>query len=395
MLLQTNSYIVPKDKRMEHQRLLRRFRQALARVGCDHFEVYEQVGANWTGEATGRFVQIMRFRDRQHQLEVQAAEREDQGAQNLIREFCELINFPYQQQQGFFAVGFYTSVMPVAPARPDGAAETATGPEAVTAAGAAAGAAAAGWEEGSADAGIDTAPGEPDPVAEGQPDAVSAATEEIDVEVLKAVDSPEPYHPGASTRARPQTAEAETPAEAQFRAEAIGEAEPGDPGGVPESSPETLSDDAINEALGTEPGDIGDADLSVLEDAAAAEASEEAPELAEAEATDAETLGYESAPEAGADEPQDAELEGAGLEPIAEAPDEPSTDSHAGPIFSSATVEVSDDDGTLDDDAAFDLLDNGGGLEETAADDETLAGADEQDEAADQHEQGRGGRALR
>src|SRR3954466_3320793 len=117
MLLQTNSYIVPKEKRVEHTRLLRRFRQALARVGCDHFEVFEQVGSNWSGETTGRFVQIMRFRDRPHQLAVQAAEREDQGAQDLISEFCELINFPYQQQQGFFAVGFYTSVMPVAALR--------------------------------------------------------------------------------------------------------------------------------------------------------------------------------------------------------------------------------------------------------------------------------------
>jgi hypothetical protein len=114
MLLQTNSYIVPKDKRAEHARLVRRFRQTLARLGCDHFEVYEQVGANWgSGETTGRYVQIMRFRDRRHQLSVQAAERNDPGAQALIQEFCELINFPYQQQQGLFAVGFYQSVLPV------------------------------------------------------------------------------------------------------------------------------------------------------------------------------------------------------------------------------------------------------------------------------------------
>ena len=33
MLLQTNSYIVPKDKRAEHARLLRRFRAALAKNG--------------------------------------------------------------------------------------------------------------------------------------------------------------------------------------------------------------------------------------------------------------------------------------------------------------------------------------------------------------------------
>src|ERR1700683_348324 len=112
MLLQTNSYIVPRDKRMEHDRLLRRFRQTLMRLGCDHFEVYEQVGANWnTGETTGRFVQILRFRDRKHQLGVQAAERTDPVAQALVREFCELINFPYQQQQGLFAIGFYTSFL--------------------------------------------------------------------------------------------------------------------------------------------------------------------------------------------------------------------------------------------------------------------------------------------
>src|SRR5271169_4440693 len=118
MLLQTNSYIVPREKRAEHARLLRRFRQTLLRLGCDHFEVYEQVGANWnTGETTGRFVQIMRFRDRKHQLSVQGAERVDPVAQALVREFCELINFPYQQQQGLFAVGFYNSVLTAAPPR--------------------------------------------------------------------------------------------------------------------------------------------------------------------------------------------------------------------------------------------------------------------------------------
>jgi hypothetical protein len=118
MLLQTNSYVVPKEKRAEHARLVRKFRQTLGRLGCDQFDVFEQVGANWAGgETTGRFVQMMRFRDRKHQLAVQSAERSDPGAQGLIAEFCELINFPYQQQQGLFAVGFYQSVLPVAPVR--------------------------------------------------------------------------------------------------------------------------------------------------------------------------------------------------------------------------------------------------------------------------------------
>jgi hypothetical protein len=118
MLLQTNSYIVPQDKRAEHARLLRRFRQVLSRIGCDNFEVYEQVGSNWnTAEISGRVVQIMRFRDRRHQLAVQAAERNDPVAQAVIAEFCNLINFPYQQQQGLFAVGFYNAVLPASPAR--------------------------------------------------------------------------------------------------------------------------------------------------------------------------------------------------------------------------------------------------------------------------------------
>src|SRR6201995_5753817 len=116
MLLQTNSYIVPRDKRPEHARLLQRFRQTLARLGCDQFEVYERNGANWNAaESDGRFIQIMRFRDRKHQMQVQNAEKTDPGAQQLIKEFCELINFPYQQQQGLFAVGFYSNALPVAP----------------------------------------------------------------------------------------------------------------------------------------------------------------------------------------------------------------------------------------------------------------------------------------
>jgi hypothetical protein len=118
MLLQTNSYVVPREKRAEHARLVRKFRQTLARLGCDQFDVFEQVGPNWGGgETTGRFVQMMRFRDRKHQVAVQAAEKQDPAAQALIQEFVELINFGYQQQQGLFAVGYYQSVLPVAPMR--------------------------------------------------------------------------------------------------------------------------------------------------------------------------------------------------------------------------------------------------------------------------------------
>jgi hypothetical protein len=130
MLLQTNSYIVPRDKRAEHARLLRRFRQTLLRLGCDHFEVYEQVGPNWSSQdSSGRFVQIMRFRDRKHQTAVQTAERNDPAAQTLLKEFCELINLNYQQQQGLFAVGYYTSFLRM-PTRPESAEQLPQSPEA-------------------------------------------------------------------------------------------------------------------------------------------------------------------------------------------------------------------------------------------------------------------------
>jgi len=111
MLLQTNSYVVPQDKRTEHVKLLARFRQTLLRLGCDSFEVYEQVGPNWNAAQTsGRFVQIMKFRDRRHQQAVQQAERTDPMAQKLIADFCELINFQYQQQQSLFATSYYSGL---------------------------------------------------------------------------------------------------------------------------------------------------------------------------------------------------------------------------------------------------------------------------------------------
>ena len=115
MLLQTNSYVVPTDRRADHNRLMKRFRQTLLRLGCDHFEVYEQAGPAWGGtDPSGRFVQILRFADRKHQLAVQAAERNDPKAQAVIADFCDLIGFDEQQSQGLFVTGYYTGVLPVA-----------------------------------------------------------------------------------------------------------------------------------------------------------------------------------------------------------------------------------------------------------------------------------------
>ncbi len=117
MLMQTNSYYVPPDKRAEHQRLMRRFRQALYRLGCEYFAVYEQVGVGFAPALSpGRYVQVMHFRDRRHHQAVQDAERQDRASQELIQEFSQLIDLPAQQEQGSFIVDYYTAL-------PDGASE--------------------------------------------------------------------------------------------------------------------------------------------------------------------------------------------------------------------------------------------------------------------------------
>jgi hypothetical protein len=112
MLLQTNSYIVPAEKRDEHAGLMKRFAQALHRLGCAQFDVIEQLGPNWSPGDVGRCVQIMQFRDRNHQQQVQTAEANDPEAQAIISEFVEVLDIPYQQEQGYFATGYYESILP-------------------------------------------------------------------------------------------------------------------------------------------------------------------------------------------------------------------------------------------------------------------------------------------
>jgi hypothetical protein len=128
MLLQTNSYIVPKEKRTEHARLIKRFRALMHRLGCDDFDVCEQTGPNWVTETGGRFVQLMKFRDEAHQKAVRAAEQADPSAQDLVREFCDLVDYGYQQQQGIATTAFYRSLLSIAQSRLAGPETTATAP---------------------------------------------------------------------------------------------------------------------------------------------------------------------------------------------------------------------------------------------------------------------------
>ena len=117
MLLQTNSYLVPPEKRDDHLRLMTRFAQILHRLGCERVEIVEQMGPEWTLGEVGRCVQLMQFRDRKHQQQVQQAEQTDPDAQAVIAEFVALLDIPYQQDQGYFATGYYESILPdVAPA---------------------------------------------------------------------------------------------------------------------------------------------------------------------------------------------------------------------------------------------------------------------------------------
>jgi hypothetical protein len=109
MLLLTNSYNVPADKRTEHTRLAKRFQQAMARLGCEDFEVFEQTGLNWSNETTGRFVQIMRFRDLAHFQQVQDAEQHDPAAREIIGQFLDLVGFAEQVAQKQAFTSYYQS----------------------------------------------------------------------------------------------------------------------------------------------------------------------------------------------------------------------------------------------------------------------------------------------
>lgn len=110
MLVQTNTYIVPASRRQHHARLMRRFREALLRMGCDQFEILEESGEHWSaGPDDVRCVQIMRFRDKQHHQAVQAAERTDTESQALIKEFASLIDLPAQAARNQFVVHYYTT----------------------------------------------------------------------------------------------------------------------------------------------------------------------------------------------------------------------------------------------------------------------------------------------
>ncbi len=123
MLLMTNSYLVPPDRRVEHDRLMRRFRREMKRLGLDSLEVCEQAGPGFErieGEGGTRVVQILRFRDRQHFLQVQRAERDDAGVQQLVAAFCALINLPAQQQKGQYSTGWFRGLIDSGPADADG-----------------------------------------------------------------------------------------------------------------------------------------------------------------------------------------------------------------------------------------------------------------------------------
>ncbi|MEL7239272.1 MAG: hypothetical protein AAGK78_10450, partial [Planctomycetota bacterium] len=115
MLLQTNSYIVRSEQRADHARLMRQFRACFRRLGAE-FEVYEQDERRPSGQPSkqqgGRFVQVMRFRDRAHHRQHANVESQDQIAQDLVAAFCKLVDLPYQQEQGLFTSSVLTTCLP-------------------------------------------------------------------------------------------------------------------------------------------------------------------------------------------------------------------------------------------------------------------------------------------
>jgi hypothetical protein len=114
MLLQTHSYFVPNEHRDEHAKLMVSFGSILKRLGVEHFQVYEQLGDDFSGEsATGRFVQTIGFRDKAHRLKIQELEVRDPEARRVLSVFSTLIDLPMQREQGLFSAAYYASLSSV------------------------------------------------------------------------------------------------------------------------------------------------------------------------------------------------------------------------------------------------------------------------------------------
>ena len=111
MILLTHAYLVPREKEDQHARLVRRLAEVMSGLGAE-FEVFEQRAAEIGSQesATGRFVQIARFRDQKHLQQVQAAETSNIQAQALIAEICELVDMAGQQMRGTYLPGTYVSL---------------------------------------------------------------------------------------------------------------------------------------------------------------------------------------------------------------------------------------------------------------------------------------------
>lgn len=327
MLLQTNSYIVPREKRAEHARLIRRFRQTLLRLGCDQFEVYEQVGQNWSpaGDGHGRYVQIMRFRDRRQQQAVQAAERDDPAAQQLIAEFCDLINLPYQQQNGYFAVGYYTGALPTSP-RP--VIEYADDAEAADAAPALesseAGEAAEGYESAEVAEGYEAAEVTEETYGEAVQEEALEQPEDVAADQAD-LNEPESASPSAALPIADQVAEGE--AEPADETAPVEEAAP-----VDEAAP-AGEVQLVDEALPTDEALPANENLHVDD-------AEETPS-GELTPLHEQIAAYEEIPAGGVPDvpPVDEHVGGEALELNSEAPVEPSV--------SAADAGALDDDGPL------------------------------------------------
>ena len=126
MLLQTNSYLVPRDRLAAHDELMARFRRCFERLGvrAGQFEVYRQTSDDFAEDRSipaVRCVQMMRFATTDEHEQVRNREFDDPEAQSLIIELSRLVDLPAQQRSGHFGGGFYSDRLD--DAEPEAAAE--------------------------------------------------------------------------------------------------------------------------------------------------------------------------------------------------------------------------------------------------------------------------------
>ncbi|MEM7808642.1 MAG: hypothetical protein AAF561_11060 [Planctomycetota bacterium] len=116
MLLQTNSYLVPRHRLREHDDLMRQFVACFRRLGVADgaFEVFQSLDHEYRqhdNQPHQRITQILRFRDHDQQQAVHRAEASDPEAAELVEKLRRLVDLDEQAARKQFTSNYYGQII--------------------------------------------------------------------------------------------------------------------------------------------------------------------------------------------------------------------------------------------------------------------------------------------